>query len=132
MALELLSEDDRIVVKDADLEDVSDPDKDATYTLRPLTTERQRELTKRHTTYTINKQKQTKEPKVDVAALADDLIDHVLIEWTGINAKGQPLPCERQYKLKLDLVRKNALVGWAGLNRSEREQQKTDSFRAPA
>lgn len=133
MALELLTEDDRITVKDTDLESVSDPDKDAYYVLRPLTPEKSRALRKSHTTYVINKRTHAKEPQVDDDAFADDLIDYVLVDWGGMVSKGQPLPCDRAYKLRLDFVRKAALLGIAGGNRTEREQERhAESFRQPA
>ena len=130
MALELLDESDRITVRDAELEDVPDPDKDTTYTLRPITSEKQREIRKRHTTYVPNRNTGRKDPRFDEDAIQDDLLDHAIESWTGIVHKGTPLPCERQYKLKLDVLRKAALLITAGLNRSEREAAaQADSFR---
>jgi len=133
MALELLDENDRIEVKDSELEDVNDPDQDAAYTLRPISTTKQREITKRHTDHVLNRHTGRKEPKVDGDKVADDLLDFALVSWSGIVHKGKSLPCEREYKLQLDAVRKSGLLIIAGLNRTEREAQaKAESFRSPA
>jgi hypothetical protein len=131
--LELLTEDDRITVLDTDLDGVTDPDSEAAYVLRPLTPEQSRKLRKQHTTFVINKRTHTKDPQVNDDAFADDLIDYVLVDWSGMVSKGQPLPCERAYKLRLDFVRKAALLGLAGGNRTERAQERrAESFRQPA
>ncbi len=133
MALELLTADDRITVLDTDLDEVTDPDTEASYVLRPLSPEESRKIRKRHTTFVVNKTTHTKDPKVDDDAFADDLIDYVLVDWTGFVAQGQPLPCERVYKLRLDFVRKAALLRLAGGNRTARDpEQHAESFRQPA
>jgi hypothetical protein len=132
VALELLTEDDRIDVRDTDLDEITDPDVDAAYVLRPLSPEQSRKMRKAHTTHVINKHTHAKDPKIDDDAFADDLIDYVIVGWSGMVSKGQPLPCERIYKLRLDFVRKAALLKIAGGNRTEREQaQRAESFRQP-
>lgn len=132
--LQLLTERDRIVVKDADIPGVPDPDKDATYTLRPIAKEQQRAIETANTHWEVtNKRGQEKEPVLDVGALTDDLLDYALLSWTGIIYEGQPLPCVREHKLKLDNVRTMGLLRVARSNPIERAPEvHAASFREPA
>lgn len=129
--LQLLTADDRIVVKDVDIPGVPDPDKDATYTLRVITKEKQRELEKLHTHQeVVNKRGQQTEPVVDTAGLTDALLDYALLSWTGVIYQHEPLPCEREHKLKLDGIRTIGLIRFARSNQIERSaEDRRDSFR---
>ena len=119
-------------VKESDLQGIDEVDKDTVYTLRPLTTQKFRELQKKNTKNVLNKRAGRMEPQLDGETLADDLIDHVIADWRGILSKGQPAECSRDNKLRLDGQVKQALIGVAGLNRieampEEREQSKSGS-----
>lgn len=129
MPRELFDDDARIVVRETDLEDVTRPDPDVTYTIRHITEEKWRELQKRHTTYVLNKQTGKRDPVVAWDALSDDAVDYLLCEWTGIVSKGQPVPCERAFKLKLDGTVKAALFATARTNQTSAEDRSA-SFRA--
>jgi hypothetical protein len=117
-------------VKEVDLPDVQEADPDVSYTLRPLTTGKYRELQKKNTRPVVNKATRRMEEEVNSEGLADDLIDHVIAGWTGIIIRGTPADCTRAYKLLLDGPIKIALVGVAGLNRIEAAPvEKEGSFR---
>ena len=131
MPVELKDADDRIIVKDSEV--VQDGDPDTTYTLQPLFVETHREITRVHTEHVLNKRTHQREPRINWEAVADDLIDHVLVDWVGIVHKGQPLPCERVYKLKLDAARRDALLEKAGYNEvlKSPQERRAESFREP-
>jgi hypothetical protein len=129
MPRELFDDDARIVVKEADLEAVSDPDPDVTYTIRCITDAKWREMQKKHTTHVLNKRTGTKDPDTNWDALSDDAVDYLLTGWDGITAKGEPVPCERDYKLRLDGVIKAALFQMARTNPTG---DRTQSFRRSA
>lgn len=118
MALQLLSKDTRIEVRDADLDGVTDGDPDTVYVLRQLPPAESREIAKRHTTTPINQRTGRREEQVDLNAVAEDLLDAALVEWRGVLANGLDAPCTRENKLLLDGVRRTALLHVAGLNRS--------------
>ena len=73
---------------------------EASFTLRVLADDQIKTLRKRHTkTEWANGQRLQ---NVDGAALANDMIDAALVSWSGVrDSKGQPLPCERTFKLLL-------------------------------
>lgn len=129
MALNLLDEAARITVVDSELADVYGGDPDTTYTVRQIAPEKHKELREKHATMVLNKKTHQREEKVDTDALVEDLFDYALVDWTGILHRGQPVPCERQYKLLLDFQRKAALVAIAGMNRVE--EVRAESFRYP-
>ena len=58
-----------------------------------------------------------------------DLIDYVLVDWKGVNHQGKPFPCTRENKALLDAVRRNALLGAAGLNQARVQEVRDQSFR---
>jgi hypothetical protein len=129
--LELRVADDRITVTDAEL--VQDGDKDTTYTLRPLLIDTYRDIVKQHTEYVINKRTHQRDPKTNWEATADALIDYVLLDWSGIHHHGEPVPCDRAWKLRLDAARRDALLEKAGYNEVARPaaEVKQESFREP-
>jgi len=133
MAVQLLDSDDRIAVKDSELTGVTDGDPETTYLIRPIAVDDHRRIVKAHTTDVVNRRTHQKEPQVDWAAVNDDILDFVLVDWTGIHLKGQPVACSREYKLKLDGVRRQALADVAGMNQIARAPEvRAESFREPA
>jgi len=128
MALQLLDGDRQITVKDSELADIDGGDPGTTYTVRQISPAMNRELSKKHTKYAINKHSHTRETVIDNIELMDDLLDHALIGWTGIQHRGEPVPCVREFKLLLDYPRKAALLTLAGLNQVAPEGR-DESFR---
>lgn len=133
MPLELLDPEGRIEVKDSDLTGVTDGDPDTVYVLRPIGIEDHRVLTKQNTRDELDRRSHQKVKVTDWNAVADDVLDFVLIEWRGILFRGAAVPCERDFKLKLDYVRKHALSELAGMNQVARApERRAESFRQPA
>jgi hypothetical protein len=104
----------QFVVRDSEL--VQDGDKDTSYTLRTLTRDKHREIQKANTEKVINKRTHQREDRVDWSAVTDDLIDYVIVAWTGILIGGKPAPCDRAHKLLLDTPTVDAMLERAGLN----------------
>jgi len=128
MALELKSEGDLSVVSDADL--VADGDKETTYTLQHLTTEKHREFVRKHTSKVPNKRSHQMEERTDWEKVSDDLLDYVITAWSGIVAKGSALECVRVNKLLLDGPRKTAILDRAGMNEiAAAPERRAESFR---
>ncbi len=133
MPVVLTDPDARITVRDADLAGIVNGDPDTTYTIRPISIEQHRGLVKKNTAQVIDRRLQAQVPQVDSAAVSDDVLDYVLVEWSGLLFRGEPVPCERAYKLKLDYVRKSALCDLAGMNQIVRAPEvRAESFREPA
>lgn len=130
MPRSLQDESEHFDVKESELPDVINADPDVSYTVRPLTTDKFRELQKRNTKLVVNKASRSMEKELNGEGLADDLIDHVLAGWVGIVSKGQPAECTRANKLRLDGQVKGGLIAIAGLNRIEAAPAaKEESFR---
>lgn len=128
MAVRLLNDDDTIVVRDTDIVG-EDGDKQTTYTVRKLTPEKQRDIRRKHT----RAAKFNRQESINWDAVADDQLDYLLVSWTGIEDRGKAVPCEREYKLRLDSVRKAALLDKAGLSDVvAAEDAKEQSFRPTA
>lgn len=125
MALELKNEDSAPwTVQDADLL----PGGDATvaYTIRRLTLDKHREITRKHTKHATHKRPE----QIDQSALQDALFDYVLIGWTNVVAKGEPVPCDWNGKRLIDVARRIALLDAAGMNEiAAAEDARADSFR---
>jgi hypothetical protein len=67
---------------------------------------------------------------VDWEAVSDDLLDYVIAGWSGIIAKGEPLPCVKVNKLLLDGPRKTAILERAGMNEiAAAPERRAESFR---
>lgn len=132
MALELMT-DDTVEVRETDLPGIPQPDPDVVYTVRKLPPHTHREILKRHTRSEFVRGV-GRQPVVDTDALTDDLIDHVVVEWRGIQLRGEPAPCTRELKVKgLDWERKKALLDRAGANESARAaERRAESFPATA
>lgn len=132
MALKLQKDDATITVKDDDL-GVPNGDAEVTYTVRTLTREKYKEIIAGQTKRKPNPRTRAMEDVTDWAAVSEDLIDYALVGWTGILWEGEPAPCEREMKLRLDAARAAALLDRAGTNQlAEAVERKTQSFRAPA
>jgi hypothetical protein len=110
MALELKNEEDTWTISDAEL--LAGGDKDTSYTVRRLTLDKHREITKKHTKPATYR----KAERRDEAKIQDDLFDYVLTGWKGVIAKGAPLPCTWEYKRLIDTARRIALLDEAGMN----------------
>ena len=131
--LQLIDHEDRLTVLDSELPGIVNGDSETTYTLRPISVEDHRRLRTQNTTSVPNPRTQAKESVVQLEALNDDLLDFVLQDWSGILLKGQPAPCTRELKLKLDGARRVALCDLAGMNRIARAPEvRAESFREPA
>lgn len=116
MAIELNREDAEITVCDKDLSGVADGDPDVSYTIRKLTQPIHRKILKQHTSHEFVRGVGRQE-KFDAQAITDDLLDYVLVGWSGVLLKGEPAPCTRDWKLNgLDVDRKRALIDKAGMN----------------
>lgn len=131
MALELLDDATRIDVKDSELDDIKDGDPDTVYVVRQISPDVRKEIVKRHTSTPINRQTGQRDRVVDNDAYFDDLLDYALVDWRGILLNGEPVPCVRGHKMRLDMPRKLALLGVAGLNRTA-PADRDRSFRSPA
>jgi hypothetical protein len=125
MAVVLKDESDTWEVCDKDL--VPGGDKDTFYTVRRLTLETHRAITKKHTkpgTY------RRPEGKRDEEAIQDDLFDYVLEAWRGVQKDGKDVPCSWDFKALLDVPRRIALLDEAGLNDiTAAEEARGESFR---
>lgn len=133
MPRQLHTEDATFEVCETDLPEIPEADGTVFYTLRELTTAKWREIRRANTTKRPNKQTRQMEAVLDEEAFSDDLVDYVLTDWRGILDRGQPAPCTRENKLRLDGPIKAALVGKAGLTQIVQEpQHREQSFRPTA
>jgi len=133
MPVQLLDSDERREVSDAALIGVTDGDPETVYVIRSIGIDEHRAIAKRHTTEILDRRSHQKVPETNYHAVVDDVLDFVLVDWRGILFRGQPVPCERAYKLKLDYVRKQALSDLAGMNQIQRAPEvRAESFRQPA
>ncbi|MGE0451790.1 MAG: hypothetical protein AB7Q29_19610 [Vicinamibacterales bacterium] len=133
MAIEILDGDQTVDVRETELRDIENADADVVYTIRKLDPTTHRAITKRHTKPEfVRGVGRVKE--VDLDAVNDDLLDHILVGWSGVLLRGAPAPCERTLKLRgLDWQRKRALLDKAGANEIAREpERRAESFRAAA
>lgn len=132
MALQLMAEGDQIEVRDKDLPGVTDGDPEVVYQIRKLTPTVHRKFLKTHTKHEFVRGV-GKVEKPDTEAILDDLIDYVLVGWSGvILSDGSQAPCERMLKLSgLDWERKRAIVDKAGANELARApERRAESFPA--
>lgn len=131
MALLVRDEGERIEVKDDELEGVEDGDPGTTYVVRPLTQRVIDEIRQRHTRQVINKITHRKDAVTDDRAMAEDLLDYLLMDWSGVLFKTtrQPVPCTKDYKVQaLAGARVEALFKLAGVNEVERAEVRAASF----
>jgi hypothetical protein len=127
-----LHDDEPFVLKETDIPEVINADPEVSYTVRPLSTAKFRELQKKNTKPVVNKATRSMESDVNGEGLTDDLIDYVIVDWTGIVSKGQPAECSRANKLRLDGQVKSGLIGVAGLNRIQAAPADTERSFRPA
>lgn len=131
MAVQLLDENTTREVKDSDLP-IPDGDPGTVYTIRDLTKAKYREVIKRHTKKVTSRQRGMVD-ETDFQKVADDLLDHALVEWQGVTLNGSPVPCTWENKARLDSVRSAAILDAAGIGQvEEAPAQKKASFREPA
>lgn len=129
--LRLAREAETFTVADVDLP-VPNGDPDGIYTLRPLTRTVRRTINDKHTRSRPNPQTGRMDLVTDGDGVTDDIIDHVLMDWTGIMCDGAPAPCTREYKVQLDPVRLRALIERAGMTQAAHEVAVAESFRGVA
>ena len=118
-------------VRETDLPDVTQADPSVVYTVRPLGTEKFRELHRAHTKKVLNKRTGQREDDHDAEGFADAVCDFVLVGWVGVVDHGEPAPCTRENKMRLDGQVKTGLIAVAGLNRLDADDT-ARSFRPPA
>jgi hypothetical protein len=133
MAKRLIDPTITITAKDSELLSGGDPD--TTYTLRPLTTEKHREIVRLHTRKEPDRRTRAMQDVTDWAAVTDDLVDYVVASWIGILDGAEPAACTRENKMRLDAPTKDALLERAGLNEIVKPRDAEDreaSFRQSA
>lgn len=131
MAIRLIDEDEQFTLTDVDLMG-QDGDKDTSYTLRQISTDTQDAIQKKHTKEVWDRKTHMKVKEVDGLALADALIDYVLVDWKGVVYRGQPVPCVLEYKKRLDAVRRTQMLERAGVNQVTDEASPRETFRETA
>ena len=132
MALTLKRDGDETTLTDAELMG-PDGDKETTYTIRHLTTEKHREVVREHTQKIPNKRTHQRDDVTDWEAVSDALLAYVLVKWSGVVVDGQAVPCEWAYTSLLDGPRKSALLERAGLNAiAATPERRAESFRTAA
>lgn len=106
--LQLLSENTNFTVTDAEL--VKDGDHGTAYTLRHILPAERRIIAEKNTSRRANRQTASMQDVVNHIGILEDLVDHAVVDWSGILADGQPAPCTREYKLLLDGFRIEAIL----------------------
>jgi hypothetical protein len=133
MARQLHDDSSTFEIQETDIPGIEQADPEVTYTLRPLTTKKYRELQKQHTKLVPNKQTRQMEQKLDGEGFTDALVEYVIADWRGVYDKGEEAPCSAENKQRLDGPTKAALVNVAGLNRIESaDDDREQSFRPTA
>jgi hypothetical protein len=131
MAVQLLDENTTREIKDSELP-IPDGDPETVYTIRDLTKKTYREVIKRNTKKVTSRQRGMVD-ETDFQKVADELLDHALVEWRGVTLNGSPVPCTWENKARLDSVRSSAILDAAGIGQvEEAPAQKKASFREPA
>lgn len=128
MSVRLMQSGDQFTVKDSEL--VSGGDGETSYTVRAITREVKKSLEAKHTSQIPNRRTHQMDSVLNNEAYFDDLLDYVLVDWSGILLGSEPVPCERDHKLKLDVARCMALLERAGMSQiQEGGASKSASFR---
>ena len=85
---------------------------DSTLHGRRISTQKIREIQKRHTKYKRNRQTGLMVPETDEGAVDDDMIDYALTGWENVVSPvtGQPVECTREIKLKLPTTVKTEFI----------------------
>ena len=137
MAVEVRRVGDVVEVSDADLDGVDGGDQETSYQLRTITADKIRELQAPYLKQRFNKRTHKLEDvplsREDESSFAADILDYVILDWSGIVYQGQPLACIREHKVLLDMPRRTALLEVAGLNKAgaAAEVAREESFREP-
>jgi len=130
MPVKLMKDGDEITVKDSEL--VAGGDPETSYTIRLLTRGVRERIIEENTTRVPNPRTRAMDKVVDAQKVSWDLVDYALTKWAGILWDGEPAPCERDYKLKLDEIRLSALLEKAGLSEVVAvEAARGETFRGP-
>ena len=136
MPRELFDDDNApFEIAETDLDGVDNPDAGVVYTIRSLSDETYETLEAKHRPPArYNPKTHQKEPqpmsREQNEAMFSDCLDYLLVGWSGVLHKGQPAPCERALKNKLDGPTRLALFKAARLNR--KVQARAESFRGAA
>jgi len=138
MALRLTQPDERVVIADVDLvvydDQLKDVDDGVTYTVQRITPSEvaqiRRPYVKRQFSRRPTRPEELPIEGDEARQMTDDLLDRVLVAWTGVVVNGQPAPCDRAHKALLDFRRKGALIQASMASQVEREAGRKESFRA--
>lgn len=131
MARKLLQEDQFIPVKETDLQLSFKPDVEAVYHLRPLTSNKAREIANAHTAHVFSRRTHKQEDVPDVKAINEATLDYVIAKWDGVtNGTGAAAPCDLEHKIKLPIDLQVALIDRAQIG--DDAEQQAASFRRPA
>jgi hypothetical protein len=128
MALELFKTGSTFTVRDADLVPGGDPD--TVYTLQYFTADDADRLRKQATKQVYNASIQRMEDSFDSLAYALSILDHVLVEWTGVVRDGVPLECILANKRVLPGNRRERMLVLAQENVQVKAAAQAASFRA--
>lgn len=131
MAVQLLDDSTR-PVKDSELP-IPDGDPNTTYFIRSITKHKYREVFKKHTKRVPDKQSRAMVDQTNSTAVADELFNYALADWSGVTLHGEPVPCNDETRAMLDSVRTAAILDVAGIGAVQgAPEQKKESFREPA
>lgn len=114
MALELFDTGSTFTVQDVDLVEGGDPE--TSYTLRYFTSDDADRLRKEATTRKWNKSSHLMEETFDPLKYALSVLDHVLVDWTGVVRHGKPLECVIEHKRVVPAARRDAMLKLAQEN----------------
>lgn len=113
---------------------IPDGDPDVQYEIRAVSVETHRAFVKRHTTPVLNRRTHRHEDQVDFEAVSDDVFDHALVGWRGIEDSGRPAPCDTlATKKKLPGVLISAISEYAlqtGGVHGRTQEERRESFPA--
>lgn len=135
MALLLRDDDERLTVTDYELPGVEDGDKETVYTFRPMSEERRKAIVKANTKLVPNPRTHRRDEVVDDEKAAYEMLDYILLEWSGVLYKKtrKPVPCTPEMKRQaIDPTRQAALFKLAGVNEVDAAEVRDASFRQPA
>lgn len=131
--LALADSEDTFTVTDADLGLIGGSPT-VTYTVRPIPNDEIDEFRKkRRGKKEWNRTARAYEyPEFDQKGFDADMLDRAVVGWAGVMFRGEPAPCTREFKLKLDAIRQQLLVTKATMNRVTeavaQEDAAADSF----
>jgi len=129
MARHLLDDTDVFPVHEKDLDLTIEPDPHAVYHVRTITTEKGREILKRHTRQVPNRQTHRKDDVTDNAAATNEMLDYAIAKWEHVQNGSDPAPCDLAHKLRLPPEVQAGILQMAQVGRSEDDRRA--SFRQP-